>query len=111
MLTPSHESQAEVAIHRSGQVRDELPVLGSDREVVPGEWPRSRSRDVRPVAVVLRAVARAEEAMREAQRLAVDGPGLGLRQRLRSNRAPQVRAHGGDGVKDVPFPEDEEALV
>src|SRR5512146_2381402 len=70
---PSGERQAKVAVHRVREVHDELAVLGSDGELIPGERARGGTRDVAPVPVVLRSVAGAEEPVREPDRLSVDG--------------------------------------
>ena len=59
----SGDRQAEVAADLVRQVDHQLAVVGGDGEVVPGEGLRRRAGDDLAVARVLRAVARADEAV------------------------------------------------
>src|SRR5262249_29767147 len=104
MESPSGgDGEAGIAVHRAGEVLDELGVFGRYREVVAGERLRRGARDVGAVAVVLRSVAGAEEPVRQAQRLAVHGLRLRLRERFGPDRAAQVRADRGNRVEDIPL--------
>src|SRR3990170_1789214 len=64
----SSHRQAEVALDFVREVGHELAVVGRDLEVVPGERLRRGAGDHPAVAGVLRAVARAREAVSHAQR-------------------------------------------
>src|SRR5262249_58915892 len=74
------DGETEVAADLASEVHDELAVVGGHLEVVPGQGPGRGTGHIAAVARVLRAVARAEEAVGQAHGLALDLLGLGLRE-------------------------------
>src|SRR3990172_4015475 len=111
LVLTSGNDETEVAADLDRQVHDELSVVRSYGKGVPGERPRRRSGYVRSVAAVLRAVAGAEKAMSESERLSLHRRRLRSGERLGAHRAAEMRADGGDGVEGLSLAEDEESLI
>ena len=99
MASPHREAEVAVSTLRRG--RRPAGRRPARREAVPGQRLRGRAGDVGAVAAYFGAVARAEEAVREAQLGAVDVDGLRIGERLGADRAPEVRADRGDRVEGV----------
>src|SRR5215510_80168 len=110
-MTNELHRQSEVLSHALRRINDELAVVRRNFQFETIERARRRAGVIRPVAVVLRAVARAMEFVLLLEFASAVFDLLRLIQLLHLDRAAEMRARGRNRIKRLALAEDEETFV